>query len=212
MPRVAPVDAMMSMATARRPAAWSMPTAPVPNAGLDLEDRNLNQALDAALRLPRTSGCDRPCHRPAARRRQRHRASGRWRQHQGALVVGADGAQSWVRGQCDIGLDYRSYGNAPWSPILNANCRTTARPTSGSRAPKASWPCCRCRQSGVAGVVGAGSAGRHAACRIGAADRRPPAVYAHEKLGALTPLQPELVRDFPLRLMRPHKMTSARVA
>jgi 2-polyprenyl-6-methoxyphenol hydroxylase-like FAD-dependent oxidoreductase len=36
------------------------------------------------------------------------------------------------------------------------------------------------------------------------------AVYAHEKLGALTPLQPELVRDFPLRLMRPHTMIGPR--
>jgi large subunit ribosomal protein L5 len=25
------------------------------------------------------------------------------------LVVGADGRDSWVRGQCDIGVDYRSY-------------------------------------------------------------------------------------------------------
>jgi 2-octaprenylphenol hydroxylase len=37
-------------------------------------------------------------------------------------------------------------------------------------------------------------------------------VYAADKLGALTPLQPELVRDFPLVLMRPHAMSAPRVA
>jgi len=37
-------------------------------------------------------------------------------------------------------------------------------------------------------------------------------VFCCEKLGALTPLLPELVRDFPLLLMRPHAVTAARVA
>jgi ubiquinone biosynthesis UbiH/UbiF/VisC/COQ6 family hydroxylase len=50
-------------------------------------------------------------------------------------------------------------------------------------------------------------------CREGAAriaERL--ASYAAEKLGALTPLQPEVVRAYPLKLMRPHSMVAARVA
>jgi 2-polyprenyl-6-methoxyphenol hydroxylase-like FAD-dependent oxidoreductase len=75
-----------------------------------LEDRNLNQALDAALRFAQNV------------KQATGRATGLLRAEdsatvhlddgssiKAALVVGADGAQSWVRGQCDIGLDYRSY-------------------------------------------------------------------------------------------------------
>jgi len=36
--------------------------------------------------------------------------------------------------------------------------------------------------------------------------------YCQDKLGKLTPLQPELVRAFPLTLMRPHAMVAPRVA
>ena len=37
-------------------------------------------------------------------------------------------------------------------------------------------------------------------------------VLAGEQLGELTPLQPELVRDFPLALIKPHAMIAPRVA
>jgi len=36
--------------------------------------------------------------------------------------------------------------------------------------------------------------------------------YASHVLGALTPLEPEVVRDFPLTLVKPHAMTAPRVA
>src|SRR5690606_6084053 len=38
------------------------------------------------------------------------------------------------------------------------------------------------------------------------------AVYAGEPLGQLTPLQPEVVKSFPLALIRPHAITAPRIA
>jgi len=38
------------------------------------------------------------------------------------------------------------------------------------------------------------------------------APFCGEQLGLLTPLEPELVRDFPLRLIRPHSLIAPRVA
>src|SRR5690606_13476838 len=76
-----------------------------------VEDSNLNHALDAALRfapgLKVVSG--------RAVRLEQDAGSATVVLENGdrfgaGLVVGADGAHSWVRGQCDIGLDYRSYG------------------------------------------------------------------------------------------------------
>ena len=52
-------------------------------------------------------------------------------------MVGADGGQSWVRAQCDIGIDYRPYGQrAVVANFSMRACRTMAPPTSGSRRPE----------------------------------------------------------------------------
>jgi ubiquinone biosynthesis UbiH/UbiF/VisC/COQ6 family hydroxylase len=179
-----------------------------------LEDRNLNQALDAALRFAQNV------------KMATGRATGLLRDDshatvtlddgssvRAALVVGADGAQSWVRGQCDIGLDYRSYNQC--AVVSNFACE---KPHHGAAYQ---W------FTGAEGIVAllplpgnkvslVWSAPEQLADTLRAesaqqiADRL--AVYADEKLGALTPLQPELVRDFPLRLIRPHAMTAPRVA
>src|SRR5690606_33996249 len=76
-----------------------------------LEERNLGAALDAALRF----APDLQVRAGRAVRLEADTRSARVTLEDGqvleaALVVGADGANSWVRGQCDIGLDYRSYG------------------------------------------------------------------------------------------------------
>src|SRR5471030_2617694 len=110
--RVAPVDAMLVNGDGAHAGglAFDAYGAHTGTLAWIVEDRNLNQALDAALKfapnVQLVSG----------------RASGLVRDADGAtvhlddatiraaLVVGADGAQSWVRGQCDIGLDYRAYG------------------------------------------------------------------------------------------------------
>ena len=214
--RVAPVDAMIVYGDGPHPGglAFDAYGAHANTLTWILEDRNLNQALDAALRFAQNV------------KTATGRAIGLLRDDshatvtlddgssiRAALVVGADGAQSWVRGQCDIGLDYRSYNQC--AVVSNFACE---KPHHGAAYQ---W------FTGAEGIVAllplpgdkvslVWSAPEHLADTLRAesaqqiADRL--AVYAHEKLGALTPLQPELVRDFPLRLIRPHAMTAPRVA
>ena len=75
-----------------------------------IEDANLNHALDAALRF--ANGV-----RIVSGTAQRLTVSGERAIVElengdcldSSLIVGADGANSWVRAQSDIGLDYRSY-------------------------------------------------------------------------------------------------------
>jgi 2-octaprenylphenol hydroxylase len=216
MARVAPVDAMLVNGDGPHPGglAFDAYGAHAGTLAWIIEDRNINQALDAALKfahnVTHVSG----------------RAIGLLQDADGAtvqlddgcalraaLVVGADGAQSWVRGQCDIGMDYRSYGQR--AVVANFQCE---RPHHGAAQQ---W------FTGAEGIVAllplpgnmvslvwsapealADTLRRESATQL--AQRL--ALYAQEKLGALTPLQPELVRDFPLVLMRPHSMVAPRVA
>lgn len=179
-----------------------------------VEDRNLNQALDAALRF--AQNVTTVAGHAKALLRDDDGATVQLADGsviRAALVVGADGAQSWVRGQCDIGLDYRSYGQR--GVVSNFHCE---KPHLGAAHQ---W------FTGADGIVAllplpgnmvslvwsAPDALADTLCREGAdALAARLAVFAHDKLGALTPLRPELVRDFPLRLMRPHTMVAPRVA
>jgi ubiquinone biosynthesis UbiH/UbiF/VisC/COQ6 family hydroxylase len=214
--RVAPVDAMIIHGDGPHAGglAFDAYGAHANTLTWILEDRNLNQALDAALRFAqnvklvtgRATGLLRDDSHATV-----HLDDGN--SIRAALVVGADGAQSWVRGQCDIGLDYRSYNQR--AVVSNFAC---ALPHHGAAYQ---W------FTGAEGIVAllplpgnqvslVWSAPEQLADTLRAesaqqiAERL--AVFAQDKLGALTPLQPELVRDFPLRLIRPHAMTSARVA
>ncbi|MYM89053.1 oxygenase [Rugamonas sp. FT82W] len=214
--RVAPVDAMIVHGDGARAGglAFDAYGAHAGTLAWIMEDRNIGQALDAALKFAQNV------------RMVQGRATGLLRGDdsasvhlddgssiKAALVVGADGAQSWVRGQCDIGLDYRSYNQR--AVVSNFAC---AKPHHGAAYQ---W------FTGAEGIVAllplpgdqvslvwsapealADTLRAESARQI--ADRL--AVYAADKLGALTPLQPELVRDFPLRLIRPHAMSAPRVA
>jgi len=214
--RVAPVDAMIVHGDGPKAGGLAFDAYGAHTNTLTwiLEDRNLNQALDAALRFAQNvkTATGRAV---GLLRGDRHATVtlDDGSSIRAALVVGADGAQSWVRGQCDIGLDYRSYNQC--AVVSNFACE---KPHHGAAYQ---W------FTGAEGIVAllplpgnqvslVWSAPEQLADTLRAesaqqiADRL--AVYAHEKLGALTPLQPELVRDFPLRLIRPHAMTAPRVA
>ncbi|KAB8042153.1 oxygenase [Janthinobacterium aquaticum] len=214
--RVAPVDAMVVSGDGAQAGGLGFDAygAHVGTLAWIIEDRNLNQALDAALRFAQNVN------------QVQGRASRiEWRSDAAvvhldggdsitaALVVGADGAQSWVRGQCDIGLDYRSYGQR--GVVSNFECEkphhgaahqwftgadgiVALLPLPGNRVSLV-WSA----PDALADVLEAESAGQ-------LAERL--AVYCQDKLGVLTPVQPELVRSFPLRLMRPHSMVAPRVA
>jgi ubiquinone biosynthesis UbiH/UbiF/VisC/COQ6 family hydroxylase len=179
-----------------------------------VEDSNLNHALDAALGfapnihyvlgqaeklVTDSSGA------------QIHLSDDR--QIQTQLIVGADGAQSWVRGQADIGLDYRSYGQQ--GVVTNFACERPHRgiarqwfveeqgiiallPLPGNRVSLV-WSA----PDALAVELMAGSLDE-LTHRL--------ALYAASDLGQLTPLQPESIKAFPLRLIRPHSMVAERIA
>lgn len=179
-----------------------------------VEDSNLNYALDAALNfapniqsvsgqadkllIDSTSACI-------------HLVDGR--QIQAQLVVGADGAQSWVRGQCDIGLDYRSYGQQ--GVVTNFSC---AKPHLGiarqwfvqEQGIIALLPLPGNQVSLVWSAPDALAADLMRGSLAELAQRLAP--YANASLGQLSPLQPEAIKAFPLRLIRPHSMVAERVA
>ena len=214
--RVAPVDAMQVYGDG--PAAGGLAFdaygAHADTLTWILEDRNLNQALDAALRF--AQNVKQATGRAIGLLRAEDSATVQLDDGssiKAALVVGADGAQSWVRGQCDIGFDYRSYNQR--AVVSNFACALPHHGAAfqwftGAEGIVALLPLPGNQVSLVWSAPEALADTLRAESAQQIADRL--ALYAHEKLGALTPLQPELVRDFPLRLIRPHKMTSARVA
>jgi ubiquinone biosynthesis UbiH/UbiF/VisC/COQ6 family hydroxylase len=179
-----------------------------------VEDRNLNLALDAALRFA-------PNVRIVTGRASRLSMTGENATVQldhgdtlvASLVVGADGGQSWVRGQCDIGIDYRPYGQR--AIVTNFECD---KPHHGiayqwftsSQGIVALLPLPGQRVSLVwsAPEALADILLREPLVRLA---ERLSELSGHQ-LGQLRPLQPEHVKAFPLALIRPHAITAPRVA
>jgi ubiquinone biosynthesis UbiH/UbiF/VisC/COQ6 family hydroxylase len=179
-----------------------------------VEDRNLNHALDAALRfapnLQIVHAAATAMQHDADRVTLQLDNGGRLA---AKLVVGADGGQSWVRGQCDIGIDYRSYGQR--AIVGNFAC---SKPHHGiayqwfteEEGIVALLPLPERQVSLVWSAPDAlahkllGEAPAQLARRL--------SLLAGKQLGELTPLQPEVVRDFPLALIKPHATIAPRVA
>lgn len=179
-----------------------------------VEDSNLNAALDAAIRFA-------PNMRNVSANATSLRADSQAATIQldngdvieASLIVGADGAQSWVRGQCDIGLDYRSYGQR--AIVTNFECERPHHGTAyqwftSSEGIVALLPLAGQRVSLVwsAPELLAQTLLREPLAQLA---ERVAALPGHP-LGALRPLQPESVKAFPLSLMRPHAITAPRVA
>jgi 2-octaprenylphenol hydroxylase len=179
-----------------------------------VEDANLNQALDAALRFASNvrlvSGHAMHLHSDQERAQL---TLDNGDELQASLVVGADGAQSWVRNQCDIGIDYRPYHQQ--AIVANFCC---AQPHHGvahqwftsTDGIIALLPLPGQR---VSLVWSAPTALAETLLRetLGQLAQRL-ATYAAVTHGALQPLQPESVKAFPLSLIRPHAITAPRVA
>ncbi|MFZ6649419.1 UbiH/UbiF family hydroxylase [Undibacterium sp. TJN25] len=215
--RVAPVEAMQVYGDASSAAGklnFDAYGAHTDSLAWIVEDRNLNQALDSALKFAQNVSI-------VAGRATELRVDADEARVQlengdslsAALVVGADGAQSWVRGQCEIGLDYRPYGQQ--GVVSNFACEKPHNgvayqwfdeahgiiallPLPGQRVSLV-WSAPDALAQELLREPTAALAARLAA-------------YCAQQLGELTPLQPELVRAFPLNLMRPHAMTAPRVA
>jgi hypothetical protein len=129
------------------------------------------------------------------------------------LLLGADGRESWVRGQCDIGIDYRSYHQR--AIVANFACEKPHHnvahqwftckegiiallPLPGNQVSLV-WSA----PETLADTIMNESLGE-LAIRLGE--------YSEDKLGLLKPLQPESVKAIPLALVRPHAITAPHVA
>jgi ubiquinone biosynthesis UbiH/UbiF/VisC/COQ6 family hydroxylase len=215
--RIAPVDAMVVNGDGPDKAGRLAFDAYSARAGVlawIVEDSNLNAALDAALRFaPNMQVVSARALRLEQNADQAVVHLDNGQALRAALVVGADGAQSWVRSQCDINIDYRPYGQR----AVVANFSTelphhgTAHqwftsdagiiallPLPGNQvslvwsAPDALAD--TLMQESLSQVAG----------RLSSLPKQP--------LGRLTPLQPENVKAVPLSLIRPHAIVAQRVA
>jgi len=179
-----------------------------------VEDSNLAGALDAALKfapnLRKVTGRAVELHtdQQAARVRLDNGDV-----LEASLVVGADGAQSWVRGQCDIGIDYRSYGQR--AIVTNFECDKPHHGTAfqwftASEGIVALLPLPGNRVSLVWSAPELLAQTLLGESLTQMAERL--TALSGERLGQLRPVQPEVVKAFPLTLMRPHSIVAPRVA
>ena len=182
-----------------------------------VEDRNLNMALDAALkfavnvRLASGSAQSVQIDDTAATVRL---ADGSMLRSE--LLIGADGANSWVRAQADIDIDYRAYGQRavvtnfatelPHHGVASqwftaAEGIVALLPLAGNRVSLV-WSA----PDALADVLLAESGDSSAAlaARLQA--------YCGATLGQLQPIGNVPPRAFALSLMRPHAITAPRLA
>ncbi|CAL60428.1 Putative Ubiquinone biosynthesis hydroxylase VisC [Herminiimonas arsenicoxydans] len=212
--RVAAVDAMVVKGDTASVLAFDAYGARVGALAWIVEDRNLNQALDAALKFASNV---RMVHGRALSL-QANAAAASVQLDNGdtlsaELLVGADGGQSWVRTQCEIDFDYRPYGQR--AIVSNFACEKPHHgvahqwfsPAEGIIAllplPGNQVSLVWSAPDALADVLLQESLAQLAA-RL--------SILAAEQLGSLSPLQPEIVKSFPLALIRPHSITAARVA
>jgi 2-octaprenylphenol hydroxylase len=178
-----------------------------------VEDSNLNAALDAALRFAQNvevvgGQATRLACSPDGARIELDDGS-----HIDAqLVVGADGRESWVRGQCDIGIDYRPYHQR--AIVANFSCDKPHHNVAHQ------WFTCK---EGIIALLPL--PGNQVSLVWSAPDTLADTImneslgelairlgeHADEKLGLLKPLQPEAVKALPLALVRPHAVTAPHV-
>ncbi len=212
--RIAPVDAMQVNGDGAGTLAFDAYGARVGALAWIVEDSNLNQALDAALKF----ASNVQMVHGHARHMQAEPGSVTVQLENGdtlaaALLVGADGAHSWTRHQCDIGMDYRSYGQR--AIVTNFACDQPHHGVAhqwftASEGIIALLPLPEQRVSLVWSAPDALAQTLLNESLEQLAQRL--AHFAADKLGRLTPMQPEAVKAFPLSLIRPHAITAPRVA
>ncbi|MCG2586740.1 FAD-dependent monooxygenase [Massilia sp. TS11] len=214
--RVAPVEQMRVAGDGATPGLLGFDAygAHVGTLAWIVEDQNLTQALDAALRFaPHVQQISGRASALASDAEGVSLQLEDGRSLRCTLLVGADGAQSWVRGQCDIGYDYRAYHQR--GVVANFSCSQPHHGVAhqwflGADGIVALLPLPGQR---VSLVWSAPDALADTLLREGldalAARLQ---TLAGAELGTLSPLQPHAVQAFPLKLIRPHALTAARVA
>lgn len=214
--RVAPVDSMIVHGDGENAGGLSFDAFSAHTGTLAwiVEDSNLAQALDAALKF--APNVQIVSGRATSLATRDDGASVRLDDGtviEAELVLGADGRESWVRGQCGIGIDYRSYHQR--GVVANFSCEkphhgvayqwftcdegiVALLPLPGNRVSLV-WSA----PDTLADTLTSESQGE-LAIRLGE--------FAEDKLGCLKPLQPEMVKAVPLVIIRPHSIVAPRVA
>jgi ubiquinone biosynthesis UbiH/UbiF/VisC/COQ6 family hydroxylase len=214
--RVAPIDSMAVYGDGKDAGALGFDAFSAHTGTLAwiVEDSNLTQALDAALKF--ASNVQVVTGRADRLQARLEKASVRLddgKLIEAELVLGADGRESWVRGQCEIGIDYRSYHQR--GIVANFECEkphhgvayqwftcsegiVALLPLPGNRVSLV-WSA----PETLAETLMGESQGE-LAIRLGE--------FAEEKLGMLKPVQPENVKAVPLAIIRPHSIVAPRVA
>ena len=215
--RIAPVDAMAIHGDGDADAGqlgFDAYGARVDALAWIVEDQNLNRALDAALRF--ASGL-RVVQGKATSLCIAGQQAGVTLDNGGtiecSLIVGADGADSWVRMEADIGIDYRAYGQR--GVVANFDCEHPHHGVAsqwflGERGIVALLPLPGRRVSLVwsAPDALADTLLRESPQQLCARLRELPG----QTLGEFTMLPPAAPKAFPLRLIRAHSMVAPRVA
>jgi ubiquinone biosynthesis UbiH/UbiF/VisC/COQ6 family hydroxylase len=216
MARVAPVDAMDVKGDGAQGGHLGFDAFGAHTGALAwiVEDSNMNMALDAALRFAQNvdivtgRACKLTCSPLGARVELEDGAP-----IEAQLLLGADGRESWVRGQCDIGIDYRSYHQR--AIVANFACEkphhnvahqwftckegiVALLPLPGNQVSLV-WSA----PETLADTIMNESLGE-LAIRLGE--------YSEDRLGLLKPLQPEAVKAIPLAMVRPHAIVAPHVA
>lgn len=214
--RIAPVDAMNVYGDAKGRGGLSFDAygARVEALAWIVEDRNLNMALDTALKFtPNIHIVTGRATELAVVGNMARLTLNTGDVLDASLVIGADGGQSWVRGQCDIGIDYRSYHQR--ALVANFECEQPHHgvahqwftstdgiiallPLPGQRVSLV-WSA----PEPLADTLMQESQ-QHLAQRLSA--------LPGHRLGQLSPLQPEVLKAFPLALIRPHAIVAPHVA
>ena len=216
MARVAPVDAMDVQGDGEQGGHLGFDAfgAHAGTLAWIVEDSNLNQALDAALRF--AQNVETVTGRASRIVSDNHGIEVELEDGKvlaAQLLVGADGRDSWVRGQCDIDIDYRAYHQR--AIVANFACEkphhnvayqwftckegiVALLPLPGNKVSLV-WSA----PDALADTIMNESLGE-LAIRLGE--------YSESRLGLLKPLQPEAVKAIPLSLVRPHAITAPRVA
>ncbi len=215
--RIAPVDAMAIHGDDPRLGGhlgFDAYGARVGSLAWIVEDGNLNQALDSALRF--APNVKRITSAASALQIDADQATVTLDTGDAiscSLIVGADGAHSWVRGQADINIDYRSYNQN--AVVANFECERPHHGTAsqwflGSEGIVALLPLPGNRVSLV------WSAPESLADQL---LREPPQALCDRLaqlpgllLGQLTMLLPAQPRAFPLRLIRAQSPIANRIA
>jgi 2-polyprenylphenol 6-hydroxylase len=177
-----------------------------------VEDQNLNQALDAALRFsPNIKTVVGKSMAMSADFSELILENGSTLCAE--LWIGADGAHSWLRTQANIGVDYRSYDQR--GIVTNFSC------TKPHHSVAHQW---FVGQQGIIALLPlpenqislVWSAPDELAKTLLAESPQQLAqrlmFFCADALGELTTLPPERVQSFPLNFIRPHSMIAPRLA